>query len=106
MRPLLRHARLIHRVHSYVHRSNQQCRCHDATLARIRRSIVANGRAVPASVVDEYTGRVFVLDGPRIVALPNSWLPIWLRRRLPFVPPPGRYTRVAPSGVSMIDLTR
>jgi hypothetical protein len=36
-------ARLIHRTHLYVHRSNQQRRCHDATLAAIYCNSIANG---------------------------------------------------------------
>jgi len=46
--------------------------------------------------VDERTGHVFVLNGPRTVPVPDpwAWLPAWLRRRLPFLPPAGRQNRV------------
>jgi DNA-binding beta-propeller fold protein YncE len=65
--------------------------------------VAANGMAV-----DERNGHVFVINGPGFVILPDSWawLPAWLRRQLPFLPPPGRQSRVVPGGVTMIDPTR
>jgi DNA-binding beta-propeller fold protein YncE len=66
------------------------------------------GVAAHAMAVDERNGHVFVINGPGFVILPDSWawLPSWLRRRLPFLPPPGRHSRPVPSGVTMIDPTR
>ncbi|HKO24247.1 MAG TPA: hypothetical protein VJY65_05835, partial [Chloroflexota bacterium] len=65
--------------------------------------VMATGMAV-----DERNGHVFVINGPGFVTLPDSWawLPAWLRRRLPFLPPPGRHSHPVPAGVTMIDPTR
>jgi DNA-binding beta-propeller fold protein YncE len=64
--------------------------------------------AAHAMAVDERTGHVFVINRPGFVIVPDSWawLPAWLPRRLPFLPPPGRHSRPVPSGVTMIDPTR
>ena len=66
------------------------------------------GVAAHAMAVDERNGHVFVINGPGFVILPDSWawLPSWLRRRLPFLPPPGGHSRSVPAGVTMIDPTR
>ena len=73
-----------------------------ALLRTLPVGVAANGMAV-----DERNGRVFVIHGPGFVILPDSWawLPAWLRRRLPFLPPPGRHSRPVPGGVTMIDPT-
>jgi DNA-binding beta-propeller fold protein YncE len=80
----------------------------DARSGAILRVMPAHVPGAWMAVVDERTGHVFVLDGPHTVALPDpwTWLPVWLRRRLPLVPAPGRYTRVVPGGVRMIDSMR
>jgi DNA-binding beta-propeller fold protein YncE len=74
-----------------------------ALLRTLPVGVEANGMAV-----DQRNGRVFVINGPGFVIVPDSWawLPAWLRRRLPFLPPPGRHSRPVPSGVTMIDPTR
>jgi DNA-binding beta-propeller fold protein YncE len=66
------------------------------------------GAAAHGMAVDERNGRVLVINGPGFVILPDSWawLPAWLRRRLPFLPPPGRQSRAVPGGVTTIDPTR
>jgi hypothetical protein len=66
------------------------------------------GVAAHGMAVDERNGHVFVINGPGFVILPDrwAWLPAWLRRRLRFLPPPGRHSRTVPGGVSMIDPTR
>jgi DNA-binding beta-propeller fold protein YncE len=58
--------------------------------------------------VDERTGRLLVINVAGFDFVPDSWawLPAWLRRRLPFLPPPGRHSRPVPGGVTMIDPTR
>jgi hypothetical protein len=65
--------------------------------------VAANGMAV-----DERDGRVFVINGPSSVTLPDpwAWLPVWLRRRVPFLPPPGRHSHIVLGAVSEIDPTR
>ena len=74
-----------------------------AILRTLPVGVAANGMAV-----DEQNGHVFVINGPGFVILPDSWawLPAWLRRRLPFLLPPGRHSHPVPSGVTMIDPTR
>ena len=74
-----------------------------ALLRTLPVGVAANGMAV-----DERKGHVFVINGPGFVILPDrwAWLPAWLRRRLPFLPPPGRHSRPVPGGVTMIDPTR
>jgi hypothetical protein len=74
-----------------------------ALLRTLPVGVEANGVAV-----DERNGHVLVINGPGFVIVPDSWawLPAWLRRRLPFLPPPGRHSRPVPSGVTMIDPTR
>jgi DNA-binding beta-propeller fold protein YncE len=74
-----------------------------ALLRTLPAGVAANGMAV-----DERNGRVFVINGPGFVTLPDrwAWLPAWVRRRLPFLPPPGRHSRAVPGGVTMIDPTR
>ena len=74
-----------------------------ALLRTLPVGVAANGMAV-----DERNGHVFVINGPGFVTLPDrwAWLPAWLRRRLPFLPPPGRHSRAVPGGVTMIDPTR
>jgi DNA-binding beta-propeller fold protein YncE len=66
------------------------------------------GVAAHAMAVDERNGHVFVINGPGFVTRPDSWawLPAWLRRRLPFLPPLGRHSRPVPGGVTMINPTR
>ena len=64
--------------------------------------------AAPVSVaVDEATGHVVVLTsgGRAPVPDPWSWLPPWLRRRLPFLPPRPSTWRTVPPGVSVLDVT-
>jgi len=101
----------------------------DTDTGAILRRLVIGGNGNPPPVVDAQAGRVvvaaavqvrsgpgvagiaghvFVLEGPHTVPVPDSWawLPVWLRRRLPFLPPPGRHSRVVPGGASMIDPTR
>jgi hypothetical protein len=74
-----------------------------ALLRTLPVGVAANGMAV-----DERNGRVCVINGPSYVIVPDSWawLPAWLRRRLPFLPPPERHSRPVPGGVTMIDPTR
>jgi DNA-binding beta-propeller fold protein YncE len=74
-----------------------------ALLRTLPVGVRANGMAV-----DERNGHVFVIHGPGFVIVPDSWswLPAWLRRRLPFLPPPGRHSRPVPGGVTMIDPMR
>jgi DNA-binding beta-propeller fold protein YncE len=66
-------------------------------------SVTAQGWAV-----DERTGRLLVINVAGFDFVPDSWawLPAWLRRRLPFLPPPGRHSRPVRSGVTMIDPMR
>jgi DNA-binding beta-propeller fold protein YncE len=73
-----------------------------ALLRTLPVGVRANGMAV-----DERNGHVLVINGPDFVIVPDSWawLPAWLRRRLPLLPP-GRHSRPVPSGVTMIDPTR
>ena len=58
--------------------------------------------------VDEATGHVIGLTFGGQVPIPDrwSWLPPWLRRRLPFLPPPTSAVRTVPAGVSVLDVTR
>jgi DNA-binding beta-propeller fold protein YncE len=74
-----------------------------ALLRTLPVGVRANGMAV-----DERNGHVLVINGPDFVIVPDSWawLPAWLRRRLPFLPPPGRHSRPVRSGVTMIDPMR
>jgi hypothetical protein len=74
-----------------------------ALLRTLPVGVRANGMAV-----DERNGHILVINGPGFVMLPDSWawLPAWLRRRLPFLLPPGQHSRPVPSGVTMIDPTR
>ena len=71
---------------------------------------VSVGVAPRAIVVDEQTGRAFVLcDGGAITRQPPdpwAWLPRWLRRRLPFLAPPRLQTRVVPPSLTVLDATR
>jgi DNA-binding beta-propeller fold protein YncE len=78
----------------------------DARSGAILRSVPV-GVAGNGMAVVEHTGHVLVLDGPHVVPVPDSWgwLPAWLRRRLTFLPPPGRHSHVV-WGVSMIDPRR
>ena len=80
----------------------------DARTGAILRTLPVGVAANGMAVVDERTGHVLVLDGPHILPVPDAWawLPAWLRRRLPFLPPPGRRSRIVPGGVTMIDPTR
>lgn len=64
-----------------------------------------------ALLVAAPTGRVFVLDGGGVIggraADGWAWLPSWLRRRVPFLPPPPGVTdRVVPPDVEVLDATR
>jgi DNA-binding beta-propeller fold protein YncE len=74
-----------------------------AILRTLPVGVAANGMAV-----DERNGRVVVINGPSSVILPDpwAWLPVWLRRRVPFLPPPGRHSHIVLGAVSEIDPTR
>jgi DNA-binding beta-propeller fold protein YncE len=63
----------------------------------------------PVSVaVDEATGHVVVLTDGGQAPIPDrwSWLPPWLRRRLPLLPPRPSAVRTLPPSVSVLDITR
>jgi YVTN family beta-propeller protein len=69
---------------------------------------VALGPDPTAIAVDETTGRVFVASAGGLVRVPDAWgwVPLWLRRRLPFLPPPGPRTHWVPGSVTVLDATR
>lgn len=60
------------------------------------------------AVLDESTGQALVLDAGGLVRAPDpwGWMPSWLRRRLPFIPPPGTRLARVPSSVSIIAMAR
>jgi len=66
---------------------------------------VAVGVNPSAVAVDERTGHAFVANSGGAVVVPDNWgwMPGWLRRRLPFLSPPGPRTRVVPGSVSVLD---
>ena len=65
------------------------------------------GPAPVSMAVDEATGHVVVLTVGGQVPIPDpwSWLPPWLRRRLPFLPPHPTALRTLPPSVSVLDVT-
>lgn len=78
----------------------------DGRTGRLLRTITV-GVAPGALAVDTRTGRLFVVnEGGNVPAVDAwSWLPAWLRRRLPLFPPSPAPTRQVPGSVSMIALT-
>lgn len=80
----------------------------DARSGVVRRTITVG--AAPVSVaVDEPTGHAFVPCEGGTIPAPDTtwgWLPSWLRRRLPFLPPPGPRTRTLPASVTVLDPAR
>jgi DNA-binding beta-propeller fold protein YncE len=83
----------------------------DARTGRALR-IIPIGVAPRAIAVDERTGRAFVLNAGGAMSIRAadgwSWLPGWLRRRLPFIPaaPSGVRVQVAPASIMVLDATR
>lgn len=65
---------------------------------------ISVGVAPTAVAVDESNGHVFVATGVGAIVVPDAWrwLPDWLRRRLPFLPPPGPHLRLTPPGVDAL----
>ncbi len=76
----------------------------DAGSGAVRRTLYV-GPELGAVAVDEATGHVIALSagGRERVPDPWGWLPAWLRRLLPFVPPPPRGTRPVPARVVVLD---
>jgi DNA-binding beta-propeller fold protein YncE len=58
--------------------------------------------------VDERAGRALVLNLGGTVHVTDAWrwLPLWLRRRLPFVPRQGPGARTVGGSVTVLDTTR
>ena len=83
----------------------------DARTGRVLR-IIPIGVAPTAIAVDERTGRAFVLNAGGAMSIRAadgwSWLPGWLRRRLPFIPaaPSGVRVQVAPASIMVLETTR
>ncbi len=83
----------------------------DTQAGRVIRTIPV-GVAPVAIIVDERAGRAFVLNagGDMSVRAADgwSWVPAWIRSRLPFIPvaPRGVRERVAPAGITVLDTTR
>jgi DNA-binding beta-propeller fold protein YncE len=83
----------------------------DARTGRVLR-IIPIGVAPTAIAVDERTGRAFVLNAGGAMSIRAadgwSWLPGWLRRRLPFIPaaPSGVRVQVAPASFMVLEATR
>jgi YVTN family beta-propeller protein len=83
----------------------------DARTGRVLRTIPI-GVAPRAIAVDERTGRAFVLNAGGAMSIRAtdawSWLPGWVRRRLPFIPaaPSGVRVQVAPASIMVLDATR
>lgn len=59
-------------------------------------------------LVDMRTGRALVFNGGGALRQPDpwGWMPVWLRRRLPFVPQAAPAPRTIPASMSIIDTTR
>lgn len=78
----------------------------DARSGLVERTI-AVGVAPSAVSVDERTGHVFILNAGGTVDVRDAWawVPPWLRRLLPFLPPAAG-TRTMPGSVTMLDLPR
>jgi hypothetical protein len=75
--------------------------------AGTQRSVMPAG-VYPGSLdIDAATGHAIVVNDGELVRVHDSWswLPAWLRRRLPFFPPPP-YTRTMNGSVSLLDATR
>jgi DNA-binding beta-propeller fold protein YncE len=72
-----------------------------------RRSTVPVGVYPGSLVIDASTGHAVVVDDGGLVRVIDSWswLPAWLRRCLPFFPPPSG-TRMVNGSVSLLDATR
>ncbi len=79
----------------------------DARSGAVLRAITVGVYPGPMAV-DERTEHIFVVNdgGPVRVSDPWGWVPPWLRRRLPLLPPPPSSTRTVPGSVNMIDATR
>lgn len=60
-----------------------------------------------AVAVDARAGRAIVLNFGGTVREPDtwSWIPAWLRRFTPFLPPPGDRVRTVPGSAALIDLS-
>lgn len=58
--------------------------------------------------LDANTGRAFVLHGRGFRLVPDrwTWIPSWMRARLPFVPRPGLSYQDVPAGITIVDDTR
>ncbi len=72
-----------------------------------RRSTVTVGVYPGALAIDDSTGHAVVVDDGGLVRVSDSWswLPSWLRQRLPFFPLPP-YTRTVNGSVSLLDAAR
>ncbi len=81
----------------------------DATSDAVRRTITLD-TSPRAIAVDERTGHVFVVNDGSFVPLPIpdpwAWIPGWVRRWAPFVPPPPSGTRTVPASLSVLDVAR
>jgi DNA-binding beta-propeller fold protein YncE len=79
----------------------------DGRTGALLRSIVV-GSAPVSVAVDQATDHVVVLTSGGRVPVPDpwNWLPPWLRRRLPFLPPHPTALRTLPPSVSVLDVTR
>jgi len=81
----------------------------DATSGAVRRTITLD-TSPRAIAVDERTGRVFVVNDGSFVPLPIpdpwAWIPGWVRRWAPFVPPPPSGTRTVPASLSVLDVAQ
>lgn len=83
------------------------------TILDTRRGTIARtvfvGAQPTAVAVDERGGHVFVVDSGGMAELADPWrnVPAWippgLTHWLPFLPPPGAYTRLVPPSVTMLD---
>ncbi len=69
---------------------------------------VASGVFPAQIVVDARRGRAFVVNngGPVRAHDAWGWVPLWLRRALPFLPRASSATRQAPSSITVLDTTR
>jgi YVTN family beta-propeller protein len=81
----------------------------DATSGRLVRT-VRLGMSLHAAAVDQRAGRLVVVGDPVVGATPVTdvwgWIPLWLRRWLPFVSPQRRRIPRVSGRASVLDLSR
>lgn len=69
---------------------------------------ISMGAMLGAIAVDPHAGRVLVVDAGGSTRIPDlwGWMPDAVRRKIPFLPPPGQQTRPVPPRVLVLDATR